>query len=158
MTRLELVTSSLPRMCSTTWATSAYFWRKRRDSNPRGLSPKRFSRPPRYDRFDTLPYKIKANRFFCFLKPFSVQTVWRFAIKQDTPAMTASIRFHIKSKQIVSFVFWNRFLSKRFDASLSSKTRSYAYVYTLSYHFKQIVSLSSLFSIARVCDCVKHCR
>ena len=31
------------------------FWRKRRDSNPRGLSPKRFSRPPRYDRFDTLP-------------------------------------------------------------------------------------------------------
>ena len=29
------------------------FWRRRRDSNPRGLSPKRFSRPPRYDRFDT---------------------------------------------------------------------------------------------------------
>ena len=31
------------------------FWRKRRDSNPRGLAPKRFSRPPRYDHFDTLP-------------------------------------------------------------------------------------------------------
>ena len=30
-------------------------WRRRRDSNPRGLSPKRFSRPPRYDRFDTPP-------------------------------------------------------------------------------------------------------
>ena len=42
---------------------------------------------------------------------------------QDRLVMTASIRFHIKSKQIVSFVFWNRFLSKRFDASLSSKTR-----------------------------------
>ena len=27
-------------------------WRRKRDSNPRGLSPKRFSRPPRYDRFD----------------------------------------------------------------------------------------------------------
>ncbi len=26
--------------------------RRERDSNPRGLSPKRFSRPPRYDRFD----------------------------------------------------------------------------------------------------------
>ncbi len=34
---------------------SAGFWRKRRDSNPRGLAPKRFSRPPRYDHFDTLP-------------------------------------------------------------------------------------------------------
>ena len=32
-----------------------FFWRKRRDSNPRGLSPKRFSRPPRYDHFATLP-------------------------------------------------------------------------------------------------------
>ena len=33
------------------------FWRRKRDSNPRGLSPKRFSRPPRYDRFD-IPAKI----------------------------------------------------------------------------------------------------
>ena len=30
-------------------------WRRRRDSNPRGLAPKRFSRPPRCDRFDTPP-------------------------------------------------------------------------------------------------------
>ncbi len=30
-------------------------WRRVRDSNPRGLAPKRFSRPPRYDHFDTLP-------------------------------------------------------------------------------------------------------
>ena len=35
-----------------------FFWRKRRDSNPRGLSPKRFSRPPRYDHFATLPIFI----------------------------------------------------------------------------------------------------
>ena len=34
---------------------------------------------------------------------------------QDRLVMTASIRFHIKSKHIVSFVFWNRFLSNRFD-------------------------------------------
>ena len=32
-----------------------FCWRRKRDSNPRGLSPKRFSRPPRYDRFDTSP-------------------------------------------------------------------------------------------------------
>lgn len=28
-----------------------------RDSNPRGLSPKRFSRPPRYDHFANPPYR-----------------------------------------------------------------------------------------------------
>ena len=32
-----------------------FAWRRKRDSNPRGLSPKRFSRPPRYDRFDIPP-------------------------------------------------------------------------------------------------------
>ena len=31
-------------------------WRRARDSNPRGLAPKRFSRPPRYDHFDMPPY------------------------------------------------------------------------------------------------------
>ena len=35
-----------------------YLWRRKRDSNPRGLSPKRFSRPPRYDRFDIPAYVI----------------------------------------------------------------------------------------------------
>ena len=30
-------------------------WRRGRDSNPCGVSPKRFSRPPRYDHFDTSP-------------------------------------------------------------------------------------------------------
>ena len=33
----------------------AALWRRQRDSNPRGLSPKRFSRPPRCDRFDMPP-------------------------------------------------------------------------------------------------------
>ena len=35
-------------------------WRRKRDSNPRGVSPKRFSRPPRYDRFD-IPAFIKLS-------------------------------------------------------------------------------------------------
>ena len=30
-------------------------WRRGRDSNPCGIAPKRFSRPPRYDHFDTSP-------------------------------------------------------------------------------------------------------
>ena len=36
---------------------TAYIWRRGRDSNPCGVAPKRFSRPPRYDHFDTSPYK-----------------------------------------------------------------------------------------------------
>ena len=43
-----------------------FAWRRKRDSNPRGLSPKRFSRPPRYDRFDIpprcMPGKNNTNR------------------------------------------------------------------------------------------------
>ena len=38
-----------------TYSKSA-LWRRGRDSNPCGVSPKRFSRPPRYDRFDTSPF------------------------------------------------------------------------------------------------------
>ena len=34
---------------------SKKMWRRGWDSNPRALSDKRFSRPPRYDRFDTSP-------------------------------------------------------------------------------------------------------
>ena len=34
----------------------AFWWRRGRDSNPCGRVPKRFSRPPRCDRFDTSPY------------------------------------------------------------------------------------------------------
>ena len=34
------------------------------DSNPRALADKRFSRPPRYDHFDTSPYVFLA---FCFV-------------------------------------------------------------------------------------------
>ena len=44
----------------------SFCWRRKRDSNPRGLSPKRFSRPPRYDRFDIpplcMPGKNNTNR------------------------------------------------------------------------------------------------
>ena len=39
-------------------------WRREWDSNPRGLAPKRFSRPPRYDRFDISPYTLNRK---CFL-------------------------------------------------------------------------------------------
>ena len=37
-------------------------WRSGWDSNPRAREGQRFSRPPRYDRFDTTPYKISSRR------------------------------------------------------------------------------------------------
>ena len=40
---------------SNPWLTQFLTWRNGWDSNPRALSDKRFSRPPRYDRFDTVP-------------------------------------------------------------------------------------------------------
>ena len=53
----------------------AFWWRRGRDSNPCGVAPKRFSRPPRYDRFDTSPYmKLSFDRnhqiFNCFRNSF----------------------------------------------------------------------------------------
>ena len=38
-----------------------FVWRRRRDSNPRALAGKRFSRPPRYDHFDTPPNILSLN-------------------------------------------------------------------------------------------------
>ena len=40
---------------STRKSRCCLFWRRVWDSNPRGIAPKRFSRPPRYDRFDNPP-------------------------------------------------------------------------------------------------------
>ena len=53
----------------------AFWWRRGRDSNPCGVAPRRFSRPPRYDRFDTSPYmKLSFDRnhqiFNCFRNSF----------------------------------------------------------------------------------------
>ena len=49
-----------------------FFWRRARDSNPRGLAPKRFSRPPRYDHFDSSPIILSAdnhiNRCYYIIK------------------------------------------------------------------------------------------
>ena len=53
-------------------AAPFYFWRKERDSNPRRLSPQRFSRPPR----STAPPSFRIGRlkrqpFFCCDKALS---------------------------------------------------------------------------------------
>ena len=35
------------------------FWRRVRDSNPRGIAPKLISSQPRYDHFDTAAYSVR---------------------------------------------------------------------------------------------------
>ena len=43
--------------------------RREWDSNPRALSDKRFSRPPRYDHFDTSPNFLSFHRLNCLVRP-----------------------------------------------------------------------------------------
>ena len=40
------------------------FWRREWDSNPRDVAVKRFSRPPRYDRFDIPAYSVLPRGLF----------------------------------------------------------------------------------------------
>ena len=53
----SLFQSNLKKQGRTASVRLCSHWRRLRDSNPRGLAPKRFSRPPRYDRFDKPPHK-----------------------------------------------------------------------------------------------------
>ena len=52
---------------SHTQGMARLLWRRGRDSNPCGVAPKRFSRPPRYDRFATSPYNIYLILIFLYL-------------------------------------------------------------------------------------------
>ena len=56
-------------------------WRRKRDSNPRGVSPKRFSRPPRYDRFDIPPQiLIKYNKLIFNCQAFDYYILLYFIL------------------------------------------------------------------------------
>ena len=61
------------KMRPTPWVRIFLLWRRRRDSNPCGLAPKRFSRPPRYDRFDTPPYAAIIVECLCIVNGESGQ-------------------------------------------------------------------------------------
>ena len=47
------------------------FWRRRWDSNPRGLAPNTISSRARYDHFDTSPHQIIA--MYCIRNPVGIQ-------------------------------------------------------------------------------------
>ena len=90
-------------------------WRRKRDSNPRGLSPKRFSRPPRYDRFDIPAYVfnfiLSPKRFDARQARYSVAN----APYTTRLVMIVSLFFDV-CRNIPAYVF-NFVLSlKRFDA------------------------------------------
>ncbi len=52
-----------PRLNTISYCEALLLQRRGWDSNPRALADKRFSRPPRYDLFDTSPYLIATNCF-----------------------------------------------------------------------------------------------
>ena len=58
------------KLAWTSKVQTSFTWRRQRDSNPRGLAPKRFSRPPRYDRFDMPPYVAARLRVYAILRAF----------------------------------------------------------------------------------------
>lgn len=57
--------------------TGFSFWRRQRDSNPRALAGKRFSRPPRCDRFDNPPYvEYKLSHgYTCYVATWKLITI-----------------------------------------------------------------------------------
>ena len=62
----RLIFSSAP---GTNLSSSAVQQRREWDSNPRALADKRFSRPPRYDHFDTSPNFLSFHRLNCLVRP-----------------------------------------------------------------------------------------
>ena len=104
-------------LCGTAFAV---FWRRVWDSNPRAREGKRFSRPPRYDRFDNPPYmncrvadfigySIFLEMRFCdvsevpeksvFTRLFCVFATCVLANFQDRLVMTASITLRVIARR-----------------------------------------------------------
>ena len=67
-------------------------WRRKRDSNPRGIAPKRFSRPPRYDHFAIPPGKN--IQFLCTYHRFSKPP--RYDHFANPPCFVDSILVYIR--------------------------------------------------------------
>ena len=94
------------------FSTSTLLERRGWDSNPRALADKRFSRPPRYDHFDTSPCLVFLPLFICVVQrtkfiipmsPLSVNTFFHFFklfyFLRKTPAIS-------RSSGVVIFMFW----------------------------------------------------
>ena len=63
--QLGYISNKLPESCIPMNHIGSNFYKRRGwDSNPRALADKRFSRPPRYDHFDTSPFVLR-----CFFLP-----------------------------------------------------------------------------------------
>ena len=88
------------------------FKRRGWDSNPRALADKRFSRPPRYDHFDTSPCLLffrfhsvlsQRTKFIIPMSPLSVNTFFvffkLFYFFRKTPAIS-------RSSGVVILIFW----------------------------------------------------
>ena len=113
---LCLLATPLPPNPKGHLAMPLLVWRRVWDSNPRGIAPKRFSRPPRYDHFDNSPYSMyeknavrqpcpprsrrRSDRKYNLRSPLPRSAGYLFpktahrALFARSPVMTASITLH----------------------------------------------------------------
>ena len=60
-------------------------WRRVWDSNPRDIAVKRFSRPPRYDRFDNPPYELVNTERFERRRAEGASASWLIGVSRYNP-------------------------------------------------------------------------
>ena len=84
----------------------SFRWRRRRDSNPRGVAAKRFSRPPRYDRFDTSPNVLFYSTSSLFVCQALFHIFSRFGVFSLT-VIFAGLVCYRRSHQ-TAFVFYHQ--------------------------------------------------
>ena len=85
------------------WLYRTLVWRRGRDSNPCGVASKRFSRPPRYDHFDTSPCRI---RLFCSFEKMKEKRERNFRIGGFEPGEIAR---HIRGSRGLDEILSGRF-------------------------------------------------
>ena len=93
------------------------FWRRQRDSNPRGVAPKRFSRPPRYDHFDMPPRKILSclRNFICDIRFSRLVPLLKNIVVSIALRLALSLFLALASQKRLSIIFCSLPRYDRFD-------------------------------------------
>ena len=129
-------------------------WKRREwDSNPRALADKRFSRPPRYDRFDTSPYRTR-----CFLR--SVSCILLKLISSSPFAERK--RYTTKPFLLCQTKFYPISTSvSHFSSSMCSLVRYHGHLFcqfpfTKCLYFLNLSCISASAFIHLLCYCIKY--
>ena len=103
-------------------------WRRERDSNPCGLAPKRFSRPPRYDRFDIPPCIYITHCLFIisyFL--FFVNIMLSIYSMELKKLSIHEISYHCKVFNFTTFYIKTYFILKELFSNVKIKIRIFSF-------------------------------